>query len=443
MFRSSVPAVNVRALHIDLKGCVPEFNRLLRQLEVYAAAHYNAVLFEWEDMFPWSDCSLRCGCAYTREEIRQLGRRCKELGMEIIPLVQSLGHMENVLSREQYRHLQEVPGDSGCTDPLNPGSVPLICGMIDEILALLPSVRHFHLGGDEAMTFGQGRGGAEFMEKYGRAELYLQHICKLTSYLNARSIRPLLWADMIVKWEDAELMRIAGEADLVAWGYQGKVSRTRPSACRERLQKYLDCGIRLWGGCAFKGADGFNSELPILEKRIENTMDWVETAKLLPMHGIIATGWSRYSTTRPQCEIPEGALLSAVLTGAMLYNGDLRDDDAELALKFLDDIGEGELYREVTGLLQELSDIIQGHWHLLQQHIATTASHRTQRIQGRDWYQNLFIESLKNSRRRLTVLRPKFQEMMWGLLTKECAEAYFRERELLLEYSAGFCEEIA
>ncbi|MGN0872403.1 MAG: hypothetical protein ACI4UV_14560, partial [Victivallales bacterium] len=59
LFRGSIPTLEIRALHIDLKGCVPEFRRLLRQLEIYAAAHYNAVLIEWEDMFPWSDASLR------------------------------------------------------------------------------------------------------------------------------------------------------------------------------------------------------------------------------------------------------------------------------------------------------------------------------------------------------------------------------------------------
>ena len=442
LFRGSIPMLEIRALHIDLKGCVPEFRRLLRQLEIYAAAHYNAVLIEWEDMFPWSDTSLRSGCAYTQDEVRKIGEKCEELGLELIPLVQSLGHMENVLSQEQYRNLQEVAGDSGCIDPLNPGSAPLICSMVDDILKLLPSVHLFHLGGDEAMTFGEGRGGAEFIEKYGRAELYLQHICKLTSHLKARKIRPLLWADMMAKWNDEDLKRIAGEADLVACGYQGKVSRSRPSACRERLKKYLDCGIRLWGGCAYKGADGFNSELPVLEKRIENTMDWVETAEAIPMRGIIATGWSRYSTTRPQCEIQEGALQSAILTGAMLYNGNLLDGDAELVLDFLDEIGEGELSRKVTSLLQTLSGIIQEHWLLFQQHIATTASHRTQRIQGRDWYQNFFIESLESCRQRLSALRPEFQETMHELLTPECAEAYFRERELLLEYNYDYCEKV-
>ena len=173
LFRGSIPMLEIRALHIDLKGCVPEFRRLLRQLEIYAAAHYNAVLIEWEDMFPWSDTSLRSGCAYTQDEVRKIGEKCEELGLELIPLVQSLGHMENVLSQEQYRNLQEVAGDSGCIDPLNPGSAPLICSMVDDILKLLPSVHLFHLGGDEAMTFGEGRGGAEFIEKYGRAELYL------------------------------------------------------------------------------------------------------------------------------------------------------------------------------------------------------------------------------------------------------------------------------
>ena len=48
-----------RAVHIDLKGMPPRPERLLRHLELYAASGYNALLIEWEDMFPWKDPLLR------------------------------------------------------------------------------------------------------------------------------------------------------------------------------------------------------------------------------------------------------------------------------------------------------------------------------------------------------------------------------------------------
>ena len=33
----------------------------------------------------------------------------EKLGIDVIPLVQSFGHVENVLARKRFRHLREVP----------------------------------------------------------------------------------------------------------------------------------------------------------------------------------------------------------------------------------------------------------------------------------------------------------------------------------------------
>ena len=62
-------SVPVRAIHIDLKGMPPKMERLLQLLELYAASSYNAVLVEWEDMFPWQEPLLRSPYAYSKEEI--------------------------------------------------------------------------------------------------------------------------------------------------------------------------------------------------------------------------------------------------------------------------------------------------------------------------------------------------------------------------------------
>ena len=40
-------------------------------------------------------------------------------------------------------------------NPLAPGARELIQAMADDVLARMPGVRHFHLGGDEARTFGR------------------------------------------------------------------------------------------------------------------------------------------------------------------------------------------------------------------------------------------------------------------------------------------------
>jgi len=43
----------ITAAHIDLKGFPPLCERMLGILDLVAAAEYDAVVIEWEDMFPW------------------------------------------------------------------------------------------------------------------------------------------------------------------------------------------------------------------------------------------------------------------------------------------------------------------------------------------------------------------------------------------------------
>ena len=80
-------SVPVRAIHIDLKGMPPKMERLLQLLELYAASSYNAVLVEWEDMFPWQEPLLRSPYAYSKEEINAFAEKAANCRMEIIPLV--------------------------------------------------------------------------------------------------------------------------------------------------------------------------------------------------------------------------------------------------------------------------------------------------------------------------------------------------------------------
>ena len=102
-FRSSSPVVPVRCVHLDLKGFPPTPQRLEGLLRVFAAARFNAVLVEWEDSFPWTvDEWFRSETAYAPEQVRAFAARAAELGIEVIPLVQCLGHMETALRPDAF-----------------------------------------------------------------------------------------------------------------------------------------------------------------------------------------------------------------------------------------------------------------------------------------------------------------------------------------------------
>jgi hypothetical protein len=305
-----IKPVDCRAVHIDLKGMPPRFERLLDLLNLYAAAGYNALLIEWEDMFPWKNRKLRRAETYSEEQIGILGRYAAARNLEIIPLVQTYGHMENVLKEEQfipYRELEWLNSD------LTPSveTRQLVIGMFAEILALLPDVRRFHIGGDEVGSLGLGKSAGIKSDEQGKAELYFSHMSALASYLEAHNVRALLWHDMIAGTSRDILKKYAALFDVVYWGYRVDTAI---------VSRFLSEGCTVWGAPCFKGADSITSDLPNLVSRKKNMENYVTAREEIPFSGLIACGWSRYTTLRSQCDPVEGALDSAV-AGGMYFSG--------------------------------------------------------------------------------------------------------------------------
>jgi hypothetical protein len=311
-------------VHLDLKGLPPTPARLLKLLEIFAAVRFNFVLVEWEDSFPWEvDRQFRSETAYTPDQVDAFHRRAAELGLDVIPLVQSLGHMETPLHLDRYRELREVPDRCDGLNPLARDARRLVERMVEDVISRTPRLTHFHLGGDEALTFGTHPDTGAFVERYGRAELYLRHVEPLFDLLLARNITPILWHDMMYDWPPEHLARLRGKADVMVWSYQGHPDLARPPYHSDVVKRLRDAGVGLWGATAFKGAGGAGDEdLPDLAARVTNAMGWVDVARRHAMNGVVATGWNRYATHRVQCEPIEGALDALLHVAIVLDDGE-------------------------------------------------------------------------------------------------------------------------
>jgi hexosaminidase len=367
LFRKANPIVPVRGVHLDLKGCPPTPQRLVSLLPVVAAARYNAVLVEWEDMFPWTvDERFRGPDAYTLDDVRRFAAAATERGIEIIPLVQCLGHMETPLGVPEYERLREVPHDAFVLNALADGAHELVQRMVDEVAAALPGLRHFHLGGDEAASMGTHPDTRAYVEKHGKGALYLQHVEPILDSLNARGIRPILWHDMMVEWDDAALDALAAKADLLTWGYGDPPETTGAHYGMKHIERFHDHGITLWGGAAYKGANGHNVDRPDLESRQRNALGWARVAERFEYAGIVATAWSRYSTHMVQCEPIDAALDSLVNVGVILHDGEVPTGGIDACLDALRAIGERERFEACRDAMAELSAARAAAWRDVQ-----------------------------------------------------------------------------
>lgn len=445
MIRKGIPkrvlGCPVRAVHLDLKGVPPSFERLLKLVEIYAAAKYNAILVEWEGEFPWKlDRRFRTETSLTDAQVREFHEKARKHGLEIIPLIQCLGHLENVLRIPDYKNLREVPHEFDVLNPLATGARELIERMMDEVLQLSPDIRFFHLGGDEAWSFGSHPDTKVFIQKHGKAALYLHHIEPLLDKLNEKKIRPILWHDMMIHWDDDGLRRIAPKADLCVWGYDQhpkKVSETSHYHIRH-IERFKKLGIQMWGACAWKCTEmDYSRDVPIRSNRLDNINWWAEVSREFKMQGVMATGWSRTRGDTSQIIPTEGALDLMVYTGLTLKKGAPIKGGLNKAVDLLKSRGEQKHFEKCRSNLEKIWSLRNQAWHdakIIKHQVAAGMS--DSRMEG-SFMGPLLLKRVHQWIDQLESAFDEFKNNMKGAMDKYWTEQYADERlsALRLEYS--------
>lgn len=428
-FQNTIPVVPIRGLHLDLKGTPPTFPRLLDLLDLFAALRYNLIVVEWEDMFPWMvDFSFRSSNAYNEEEVRAFAAKAARLGIEVVPLVQTLGHMENFLKAPGRTSLREHPDSDDVLNPLAPGAPELVRSLVEDVLRVLPDVKYFHLGGDEAWHLGVHPRTATFIRENSADALYLHHMQPLLDGLNARKIRPLLWHDMMLKWDDEALRNMGRQADIVFWGYHGHPDESPHHFSSRQIARFAELGLTIFGATAFKGAEGTNVDRPIPAARMKNAAGWVELSQRHHLAGLITTGWSRYCYNTCQCETLEASLDTLLAQAFLMHDGYCPTRvmaDAPALIGKLWKPEEGERYARIRTAADRFAEAHEELWYCVRTHLSHLAAiqHDPARKLS-SFYMNTFEKARaaaqKNAEEYRTALSP--------LIPDSCLESYFMER---------------
>ncbi len=377
------PALALRGIHLDLKGGMAPVSYWQEAIRLLAGMKINAVLIEYEDKFPFTSHPDIVGPgAFTRAELDALLATARDHFVEVIPLLQCLGHVEYILRHPAYAALRES-GDLTQFCPEHPGSLPLYYELADEMLAAHPGCRNFHLGADEAWLLGDCPRCRAAVAARGKLDLYLRHVNQAAARVRAHGARPIIWDDMIQRnLESNSLAALPQDIVLCDWFYSqrspravsfyygGSEGHTRTVwASRRWLQRdpgmlmgevrwledapdnvqafareywdrgeYPDYGSSLpWvrffvrqgrtviGASCAKGAEGFSVFSPLYAVRLDNVATWARTAKEDGAEGVIATAWSRYNGLTVPCEPFEMGWHAYAASAA--YDWEQRDPD--------------------------------------------------------------------------------------------------------------------
>ncbi|GLH10878.1 Uncharacterized protein GBIM_15757 [Gryllus bimaculatus] len=112
-------------VHLDLKGSPPTMPFLKSFLELIAEEGADGLLLEYEDTFPFEGhlANLSAPHAYTKEQVLQLLEWAAELRLQVIPLVQTFGHLEYALKLPEFSHLRESKESMAALCPLHTGTM--------------------------------------------------------------------------------------------------------------------------------------------------------------------------------------------------------------------------------------------------------------------------------------------------------------------------------
>ncbi|HBE04024.1 MAG: hypothetical protein A2096_06850 [Spirochaetes bacterium GWF1_41_5] len=195
---SDWPDIGMRMFHLDLKT-VPLDKKYIRKFIIMLAGmKINFLLMEYEDKFPFRHFpDIAVGSAYTPGELAELQSLCSLLGVEIIPLVQSYGHLEYILKHDRFRHLREDDLAINECCGTNDEAKKLILGMMEEVIAAHPGLHYFHIGGDEPFRARFCPRCRNIIDQYGKDELYSRHINPIIEFIRQKGLMPILWDDMI------------------------------------------------------------------------------------------------------------------------------------------------------------------------------------------------------------------------------------------------------
>ena len=280
------PSFRRRGLLLDIsRGKVPTLEDLFALVDRCCALKLNVLMLYIEHPFAFRrHPEIGAGCSPLRaEDIRRLDEYAAQRFVELIPNLQTLGHMERVLVQTRYEALAE--SDARWTlAPANSESYALLDDLFDELLPNFRSPR-VHINCDEPWDLGKGQSQALAEGLGGPPGLLVHHVETLREKLRERDSESevLLWADFVHSHPE----RIdAFDPSLIFcdWWYEGPCDH-------ERVARFAESGHRFW---VCGGTCSWNALFPRMADSLNTLSAWADAGRRHGAEGLLLTEWGDF-----------------------------------------------------------------------------------------------------------------------------------------------------
>ena len=169
---------------------------------------------------------------YTASELKAIDLYAKGYGIEVVPCIQTLAHLNQIFNWLEYKDINDTDDILLIDDER---TYTLIENMFSSLSKNLTS-RKIHLGMDEAHMIGRGK----YADKHGsselRSDIMLRHLNKVVEIASKYGYECMMWSDMFfrlafggnyyvegdMKIDEAIREKVPANLTLVYWDYYNK-----------------------------------------------------------------------------------------------------------------------------------------------------------------------------------------------------------------------------
>lgn len=319
------------------RNAVPNMSSAKHFIDCLEKMGYNTLMYYTEDTY---EVENEPYFGYLRgrfsiEELRELDAYCTAHGIELIPCIQTLAHLNAIFRWQPYWNINDT-GDILLTDDEN------TMNFLENIFRTLRKTftsNRVHIGMDEAHMLGLGK----YLDKHGfrnRTTILLEHLNKVCALADKYGFRPMMWSDMFFRLANhgnyygeladeaaAEAKKLIPEnLTLVYWDYYSGDPKNYETMCRGHKKL---CDRTVFAGGVWTW-DGF---VPDNSYTLETTNPAVTVCRREGINDIFFTMWGDNGA-----ECSAFAVLPTLFYAAELYRGN--QDMASIKAKFNELFGE-------------------------------------------------------------------------------------------------------
>lgn len=216
------PNVAERRVHVDMARKYISKDWIIQHIRELSYFKMNAIQLHFSENMGFRiesdfDPAIVSQDGYlTKDEIREILKEAKKYGINVIPSLDTPGHVEHILKvHPEYGQVDKNGNKSKVAlDVTNPEAVNYVKGLYKEYMDLFEGCTDFHIGGDEYMEFDRAPFTTEYKEvldryahenfgpEYTWKDTMANYINDIAEFVYEGGFKPRIWNDGIYYGEN-------------------------------------------------------------------------------------------------------------------------------------------------------------------------------------------------------------------------------------------------